>query len=36
MAVSAMLERLRNPQMPAPDILNFHLVVRDSGGTRSH
>jgi DNA-binding LacI/PurR family transcriptional regulator len=34
-AVSAMLERLRNPKLPARDImLNFHLVVRDSCGVR--
>ncbi len=36
MAISAMLERLRNPTMPPRDILlNFRLVVRDSCGTRS-
>jgi DNA-binding LacI/PurR family transcriptional regulator len=35
MAVTAMLERLRHPTMPPRDILlNFHLVVRDSCGTR--
>jgi GntR family transcriptional regulator, arabinose operon transcriptional repressor len=34
-AVSTMLERLRHPRLPALDILlNFHLVVRDSCGTR--
>jgi DNA-binding LacI/PurR family transcriptional regulator len=35
MAIDAMLERLRNPALPARDILlNFHLVVRDSCGSR--
>jgi GntR family transcriptional regulator, arabinose operon transcriptional repressor len=35
MAVAAMLERLRNPKLPPRDILlNFHLVVRDSCGSR--
>jgi GntR family transcriptional regulator, arabinose operon transcriptional repressor len=34
-AVSAMIERLRAPKLPARDILlNFHLVVRDSCGAR--
>jgi DNA-binding LacI/PurR family transcriptional regulator len=34
-AVNTMLERLRDPQLPARDILlNFHLVVRDSCGSR--
>jgi len=34
-AVSTMLERLRNPTLPARDILlNFHLVVRESCGSR--
>lgn len=34
-AVSAMLERLRNPKLPARDILlNFRLVIRDSCGAR--
>jgi GntR family transcriptional regulator of arabinose operon len=33
MAISAMLERLRNPKLPARDILlSFHLVVRESSG----
>lgn len=33
MAIGAMLERLRNPVMPARDILlNFHVVVRESCG----
>lgn len=33
MAVNTMLERLRNPKLPARDILlNFHLVIRDSCG----
>ena len=32
-AISAMLDRLREPRLPARDILlNFHLVVRDSCG----
>jgi DNA-binding LacI/PurR family transcriptional regulator len=32
-AISAMLERLRHPKLPARDImLNFHLVIRDSCG----
>ena len=37
-AVNAMLERLRNPKLPARDILlNFQLVVREScGSRRSH
>jgi DNA-binding LacI/PurR family transcriptional regulator len=35
MAIGAMLERLRNPKLPPRDILlNFHLVVRDSCGSR--
>ncbi len=35
MAVAAMVERLRSPKMPPRDILlNFHVVVRDSCGTR--
>jgi GntR family transcriptional regulator of arabinose operon len=34
-AVSAMIERVRDPKLPARDILlNFHLVVRDSCGAR--
>jgi DNA-binding LacI/PurR family transcriptional regulator len=34
-AIAAMLERLRNPKLPPRDILlNFHLVVRDSCGSR--
>ena len=34
-AISVMLDRLRNPQLPARDVLlNFHLVVRDSCGSR--
>jgi GntR family transcriptional regulator of arabinose operon len=34
-AVSTMLERLRHPKLPARDILlDFHLVVRDSCGSR--
>jgi DNA-binding LacI/PurR family transcriptional regulator len=32
-AIGAMLDRLRNPRMPARDLLlNFHLVVRESSG----
>jgi len=35
MAIGAMLERVRNPKLPPRDILlNFHLVVRDSCGSR--
>ena len=35
MAIGAMLERLRNPKLPARDmLLNFHLVVRESCGPR--
>lgn len=35
MAVSTMLDRLAHPKLPARDVLlNFHLVVRDSCGTR--
>lgn len=34
-AIGAMLERLRNPSLPARDILlNFHLVIRASCGSR--
>jgi len=34
-AVAAMLERLRNPKLPPRDILlSFHLVIRDSCGSR--
>ncbi len=34
-AVSTMVERLRNPSLPPRDILlNFHLVVRESCGSR--
>lgn len=34
-AIGAMLDRLRDPRLPARDILlNFELVVRDSCGTR--
>jgi len=33
-AISAMMERLRNPTLPARDILlNFRLVVRESCGS---
>ena len=36
-AVSTMLERLRQPRLPARDILlNFELVVRDSCGSRKN
>ena len=35
-AVTTMVERLRNPMLPPRDImLNFHLVVRESCGTRN-
>ena len=35
MAIAAMLERVRNPKLPPRDILlSFHLVVRDSCGSR--
>ena len=35
LAISAMMERVRNPKLPARDILlNFRLVVRDSCGSR--
>ena len=35
-AIGAMLERLRQPELPARDILlNFHLVVRESCGPRA-
>ena len=35
-AISAMLQRLSNPKMPARDILlSFHLVERDSCGPHS-
>jgi GntR family transcriptional regulator, arabinose operon transcriptional repressor len=35
MAVSTMLDRLTHPKLPARDVLlNFHVVVRDSCGTR--
>jgi GntR family transcriptional regulator of arabinose operon len=34
-AVGAMIERVRDPKLPARDILlNFHLVVRDSCSAR--
>jgi len=34
-AIGAMLDRLRDPKLPARDILlNFELVVRGSCGTR--
>ena len=34
-AIGAMLERLRNPNMPPRDLMvNFHLVVRDSCGSQ--
>ena len=34
-AISTMLDRLRHPKMPPRDVLlNFHLVVRDSCGSR--
>jgi DNA-binding LacI/PurR family transcriptional regulator len=34
-AVNTMVERLRNPTLPPRDILlNFHLVIRDSCGSR--
>ena len=33
-AIGAMLDRLRNPNMPPRDLMvNFHLVVRDSCGS---
>lgn len=36
MAISAMLERLRNPKLPARDILlSFQLVVRESSGSEA-
>ena len=35
LAISAMMERVRNPKLPARDILlNFHVVVRDTCGFR--
>ena len=35
-AIGAMLDRLRNPNMPPRDVLlNFHLVIRDSCGSRA-
>ncbi len=35
--INTMLERLRQPKLPASDILlNFHLVVRDSCGARKN
>jgi DNA-binding LacI/PurR family transcriptional regulator len=35
MAISAMLERLRSPTMPAREILlSFQLVVRESSGSQ--
>ena len=35
MAIGAMLDRVRNPKLPPRDILlSFHLVVRDSCGSR--
>jgi DNA-binding LacI/PurR family transcriptional regulator len=35
-AIAAMLDRLGNPTLPAKDVLlNFHLVVRESCGSRS-
>jgi DNA-binding LacI/PurR family transcriptional regulator len=34
-AINTMLERLRNPKLPARDILlDFRLVIRDSCGAR--
>ncbi len=34
-AVAAMIQRIRNPDIPARDILlDFHLVVRESSGTK--
>ena len=36
-AIAAMMERLRNPTLPARDILlNFRLVVRESCGARKN
>ena len=36
-AINTMLERLRQPNLPARDILlNFHLVVRDSAAPAKH
>jgi DNA-binding LacI/PurR family transcriptional regulator len=35
-AVAAMIQRIRNPDIPARDILlDFHVVVRESSGTKS-
>ena len=35
-AIAAMLDRLNNPTLPAKDVLlNFHVVVRDSCGSRA-
>ena len=35
-AVAAMIQRIRNPDLPARDILlDFHVVVRESSGTKS-
>ena len=35
-AVAAMIQRIRNPDIPARDILlDFHLVVRESSGMKS-
>ena len=35
MAISVMMERLRNPKLPPRDVLlKFHLVVRESCGMR--
>lgn len=35
-AVAAMIQRIRNPDLPARDILlDFHLVIRESSGTKS-
>ena len=35
-AVAALIQRIRNPDIPARDILlDYHVVVRDSSGTKS-
>jgi DNA-binding LacI/PurR family transcriptional regulator len=35
-AVAAMIQRIRNPDLPARDILlDFHVVVRESSGKKS-
>jgi GntR family transcriptional regulator of arabinose operon len=34
-AIAAMIQRIRNPDIPARDILlDFHVVVRESSGTK--